>query len=140
MYNTIVLFGIRHDWHPVFGKDGFTTGIHYWTFQIISSASNHIMIGVSKDLNVTKSTYHGLTTTGVFLSGHDGIVQWDGNREQSDSWRYTKGDVVGTLLNMNQKTITFYLNGSYCVVRDVTEEIYYPCISFIKLGQRILSI
>lgn len=57
---------------------------------------------------------------------------------------YTKGDVIGTLLNMNRKTITFYKNGirigTAANVECLIGDEYYPCISLSSSNQKIGSV
>jgi SPRY domain len=56
---------------------------------------------------------------------------------------YNTGDVIGTLINMNHRTVTFYKNGvrvGTAIGRDqLTEDIYYPCVAMYTLGDKVVS-
>jgi SPRY domain len=65
---------------------------------------------------------------------------------------FSNGDIIGTLLNMNHKTISFYKNGIrsgmaasndqdlYENLQPLPGDEYYPCISLSMRGQEVFSI
>lgn len=88
----------------VFGRIGFTSGVHFWNVKILEGSCT---VGVVSDEEPIKVLIHKLNGMGVF--------------------RFKTDDVVGTLLNMNQKSVTFYINGHRLSTRDITCGVYYPC-------------
>jgi SPRY domain len=132
-------------WQSVFGTIGFTSGIHYWSFDIMDAGEiEQIMIGVSKDLIVTQSVYPGIalcggmSDKGVSYYAHNGYRYFSGTHA-TFSQSYTNSDIIGTLLNMNHKTITFYKNaeraGTAIGKDHLSENLYFPCISLYSHGQ-----
>lgn len=130
-------------WQSVLGTVGFSSGIHYWNIEILESSNhNRIRIGVSSNLNVTCNSFpgHG-DDTGVSY-GYDGNRHYS-NINGSFGPSYTTGDIIGTLLNMNDKTVTFYKNSirvGTAVGKDILlDDIYYPCVTLFAIGQQVSS-
>lgn len=83
-----------------------------------------------------------IKTNGVSYYGYDGY-RYCGGTKRPFGPTFTSGDVIGTLLNMNNKTDTFQKNdvriGIAIGVRGLTDDVHYPCISFYELGQEVTS-
>ena len=128
----------------VMGTVGFTTGVHYWNLEIIDdAATKYIMIGVSKNASLTTSTYPGANNDkGVSYYGANGY-RYFANTHAAFGPAFKKGDVVGVLLNMGHKTVTFYLNGqrvgTAIGIDQLTDDIYYPCVALYTLGHAVVS-
>jgi SPRY domain len=129
---------------PVLGTVGFSGGLHCWNIKIVDAGNiNNIMIGVSSGSNVSISNYPGYgSDKGVSYYGANGHRYFRNTREPFGP-TFTSGDIIGTLLNMKHKTVTFYKNGA-CIgtaisVDSLTDGVYYPCISLQTLGQEIVS-
>lgn len=129
----------------VFATEGYRTGIHYWEQRIIDDASDkYIMIGVSKNASVTISTFpgHG-SDKGVSYYGNNGY-RYFANTHAGFGSIFKSGDVIGTLLNMEHKTVTFYLNGQRvgtALGADyLTDDIYYPVVALHSLGHTVVSL
>ena len=56
---------------------------------------------------------------------------------------YTTGDVIGILLNMNHKNVTFYKNdiriGTVIGADQLKAAIYYPIIRLLAPGDEVIS-
>lgn len=132
------------------GTVGFTTGTHFWSVEIVDDVnfSHYIMIGVSDNLVLTESNAPGLKRIGGSTADDEIGVGYCGN-----GYRYyggtcfpfgpifKKGDVIGTLLNLNEKTVTFYKNGirvgTAANPGSLTGIKYYPCVAICRCGQEI---
>jgi hypothetical protein len=134
--------GVSHK--CVFATEGFREGIHYWEFKVLDDATNkYIMIGVSKNVSVTASTYPGHSSDkGVSYYGGNGY-RYYGNTNAAFGPTFSVGDVIGTLLNMEHRTVTFYLNGKRIGVAlgsdALTDDMYYPVVALYSLGHTVVS-
>ena len=133
-------FGL--EWQSVIGTIGFSEGIHFWSLEIINGID--IMIGCSNGMLPTSSYFPGIdhkdTYTGFSYSSKTGHTHVKGNHFGFGP-SFGKGDVIGTLLNMNRKTVTFYMNGirlgTAATIATLNENTYYPCVSFSTSDQEI---
>lgn len=68
--------------------------------------------------------------------------RYNDNSNYGYSSTYTVSDVMGTLLNMNQKSATFYKNGvdvgTAVESCHLTDDIYYLSVSLFCLGDEIM--
>ncbi len=127
-----------------FGTEGFSSGVHFWNVEIIEDSINsYISIGVSKDCSLTVPSYPGQSgDKGVSYFGSNGHRYFAGTNAAFGP-AFKKGDIVGTLLSMEHKTVTFYLNGSRVGAAigmdQLTDNLYYPCVSLHSLGHTVMS-
>ncbi|RYY72365.1 hypothetical protein EON63_20980 [archaeon] len=95
-------------------------------------------------MSVTTSTYPGHSADkGVSYYGHNGH-RYLANTNAAFGAPFKKGDVVGTLLTMEHKIVTYCLNGkrvgTAIGVDQLTEVLYYPCVSLHTLGHAVVSL
>lgn len=152
-----------NEFKSVMGAIGFTSGVHFWSLEILEADNNCIMIGVSNNIIVTQHSYPGWEYAdskspayscrgprssdgwerGVSYNGQTGNCSCDGHRA-SFGPSFGKGDVIGTLLNMNRKTVTFYKNGIRVGTAIDSDKFvgkeYYPCVSITGDRQEISSV
>jgi len=116
----------------------FVKGVHYVEFRIINSFNNAIFIGVQSQLGPL-NTYpgNGPYATGKALHGYNGFVYADGDRSDYSLDRYGAGDYVGVLLNMNNKTVTFYINGRSGRSLPLVDDGYYFVVTVFNVGQSV---
>ena len=133
------------EWYSVMGTVGFTSGTHFWSFEIVDGCD--VMIGICNKIPLSVSNFPGfgpgITEKGVSYNGSTGR-RYLKHENRSFGPTFGKGDVIGTLLNMNHKTVTFYKNGvrvgtaaSSVTLGALT---YYPCIALSSTCQEVRSI
>jgi hypothetical protein len=130
-------------WRSCFAKEGFSvgSGLHTWSVECLDLGPNkHFMVGISENTPVTTFTYPG----GPAGSAGASYYLYNGHRvyaARSESYGPIGSThcVVRVLLDMNNKTVAFYLNGirlGCAAGPDVlSESTYYPVISFLEAGQ-----
>jgi SPRY domain len=131
----------------VYLMDGITSGCKYWSFKIINRGSigDDMMIGVSdSSINLTQSIYPGQSAApGCSLYLHNGHFYHSGTSVASANVALVKtATVIGVLLNMNDKTVTFFADGKHVgsVGADtnvLTRSEYFPVIALRELGQSV---
>lgn len=95
-------------WGCQLTEQSLTSGIHYYEFKIDRNNSSCLLLGVAGSLfsNFTSKS-----------SGpHCYTLQADGDaymneRGSGNIFRYVEGDRIGVLINMEDKTLSFFLNG-----------------------------
>lgn len=95
-------------WGCQLTEQSLTSGIHYYEFKVDRNNSSCLLLGVAGSLfaNFTSKS-----------SGpHCYTLQADGDaymneRGSGNIFRYIEGDKIGMLINMEDKTLLFYLNG-----------------------------
>jgi len=111
-------------------------GIFYWEVKIIETERDFLKIGVCKK-DVPPLNSLGFSDFGWGFSGdfkwHNTAIPYNQNENDLsvDSKtvhlrRFIKGDIVGVLLDMNNATVSFFLNGKNCGVAftDLPDELY----------------
>lgn len=153
-YNTNGVFHpSTQSWQSVMGIVGYDTGVHYWNFEIIEDDEWPIMIGVSRSENIVTQFHslgHSSENLGIGYLGNTGNIYFRGTCHTGAKGKafgptFGKGDVIGTLLNMNRRTVTFYKNGVRIGTAGTSNSIlgntkYYPCVSFSSSLQKIRCI
>jgi hypothetical protein len=130
---------------PVYAQEGFASGSHYWSYQILDhgcvNSSICIVVGSAK---VNEGLLPG-------FSNHPGCSL------EVRTGRYWKADVfcdvpditlvkeaktIGVLLDMDHKTVTSYADGKRVDMgagADVLKATkYYPFVSLCHLGQSVV--
>ena len=95
-------------WGCQLTEQSLSTGIHYYEFRIDRNNSSCLLLGVAGSLF---SNY-----TSKSSGPHCYTLQADGDaymneRGSGNIFRYIEGDRVGLLINMEEKTLSFFLNG-----------------------------
>jgi hypothetical protein len=92
-----------------------TKGLHYWEVQV-GCFTDGIYVGVSRP-NLDPIGEYDLrdSTDGWFIAGHDGSL--NGNGKENDDQpvalgAYHGGDIVGVLLNLDDRSLKFFRNGA----------------------------
>jgi BTB/POZ domain/SPRY domain len=127
--------------NAIFGSEWYTKGIHYWCFEIQTNYINvydRIEFGVAQVLfagsYLLPYTYHKKCNDQKSLFDlHSTAAQ-----------HFNAGDVIGTLLDMDRKTVTFYHNGEKIAVNDENSilqgNVYFPYVCFYRRDQQLLSL
>lgn len=90
------------------------TGIHYFKVQIMTDVVSCLQVGVSK-INLPEYNDYGFDEdfdTWLMLVS-EGFIYGNGYHEEFDntSKRYKKGDILGMILNLDNGSLTFTING-----------------------------
>jgi hypothetical protein len=122
-------------WRNIIGEEGFSEGIHYWQFHIIDSGlPGGIMIGVSSGKKL--SLVPGIDGDDGCTYHNNGMCYPNKNEKKCAFSYFDKHDDIGVLLNMEEKTISFFKNGNLLgcgAGADVlVADRYYPVISIDK--------
>ncbi|KAF2073952.1 hypothetical protein CYY_004739 [Polysphondylium violaceum] len=116
------------------------SGLTYWEFQVNCLNANqtgfHLVIGLVPESFSIWQTY--LTSNGGWGYLADGRKAYNSGNGVSYAQGFAQGSVVGVLVDMNLKTMTFYHNGK-CqgVAFTNVEGTVYPGVSLLTGGQSI---
>ncbi|CAG9327548.1 unnamed protein product [Blepharisma stoltei] len=96
-------------WSTVLGEDEFRSGIHYFEAIIEKLSTENLMLGVAdaKYNSLTCWAENSFTT----ISYQADSTIWLKSTEIYKWEKWSIGDKIGMLLDMNEKTVTFYKNG-----------------------------
>ena len=115
----------------------FTYGKHYFEVKIVRCASNHCMVGVQSSLSPL-TPYPGTNpfATGKAIYGANGHCYRDNTSADYGLGGFGPGDYVGLLLDMNEKKVTFYVNGRNGTAMDLQDPTgtYYFVINVYSVG------
>jgi hypothetical protein len=122
--------------------NGWTQGVHYWSVKIIDrSAEGRIMIGIiSSAFNVSLPQYVGQTSDSYGFYPHNGQKYNNGANVVFTSDLPKNGDVIGVLLDLEARTLTYFKNGQILgtafgqIPLQGNDIKYYPAISCYELG------
>jgi hypothetical protein len=107
--------GTSTSWYTRGSTFAVTKGKWYWEVEFDAGTMIEIMVGVhdtSVDLTATNRWVTGST---LFYNDNGGEVRVDGTETTADYGTLTAGDILGIALNMDDKQITIYDNGSAIV-------------------------
>lgn len=130
------------------GTTGWTKGVHYWSVRIIDRASRgYITIGVIlSTFDVSLLKYVGQTTTSYGFYAYNGHKYHNHVGKAFTSDLPKNGDVIGVLLDLDARTLTYFKNGQILgtafgqlPVADNNTK-YYPAVSFYELGHWVTLI
>ncbi|CAF1129891.1 unnamed protein product, partial [Didymodactylos carnosus] len=120
-------------------NSGWTEGIHYWSMRIVDRGPNgHIMTGVVNDqFDMGQATYPGENTNGYGLYLHN-MNKYNGGGAAFSSDSASNGDVIGTLLDLEARTVTYFKNGrilgtAFGMIPQGKQK-YYPAVGMYELG------
>ncbi len=121
---------------------GWTEGVHYWSIRIIERGSSaYLVIGiVLPTFNISLIHYPGATNDsyGLCLSNGQKYNNSVGTAFTSDLPK--NNDVIGVLLDLEARTLTYYKNGqilgtAFGLLPDKgTNAKYYPAVGLRELG------
>eukprot|EP00798_Chlamydomonas_sp_ICE-L_P005097 gene5097-34897_t len=89
---------------------GFVSGVHLWLIKVNNlSEPDSIFIGVCRGCMPLDQDPQDLRDRTYYLS--NGVVRVGGRRVSTNAANFTKGDVVGVVLDADQGEIVFFRNG-----------------------------
>lgn len=140
IYSGKSLLQFSHGSSTVIASVGFLTGIHFWEFNLDTSAQN-VTIGVATGDTPLKERIRG--TSGRFWGFNCGTGQkYYHVLEPYTSPMCVKGDRIGVLLNMSLGSITFYRNGESLgmAFNHIKARKLYPAVILDNPGLLITSL
>jgi hypothetical protein len=95
-------------WGCQLSEQSLTQGLHYFEFKVKTNSSTCLLLGLAN----RNFNEHGAKASG----GNCWTIQADGDTYMNGSsagnvFRYNQGDRVGVYVNMDEHTLTFFLNG-----------------------------
>lgn len=117
-----------------------TSGLHYFQFQLNDGGpSRFIMIGIAKSgMPLSSSTYPGYDSNGFGYYCHNGHRYHCGNANGYSITSNT-GDTVGMLVDLDSRTISYFVNGKPIGAAFGASEIpagqtWYPVVSLYEMS------
>ena len=100
-------------WNPARGTIGVTKGKWYW--EIMSG--NSFQVGVSNDTIdfANDANSQDLAGVTVYYNGSGGYIRTDGSQVGSNNGTFSASDTAGFALDMDNKKLSVYKNGSIIV-------------------------
>ncbi|KAK5583014.1 hypothetical protein RB653_004604 [Dictyostelium firmibasis] len=122
------------------GTEPISSGIVYWEFYINTLNANqtgfHLVVGVVPESFSIWQTY--LTSNGGWGYLADGRKANNSGNGVTFASCFVQESTIGCLLDMNKKTLSFYLNGVFQgVAFDNIEGTVYPGVSLLTGGQSV---
>ena len=104
------------NWNMVTGGEPMTEGQHYWEVELtndsVSGYCDFFVGAVRPGLDHNKS--HHDTNDAYYISAYDGGL-YGNNKDGGDpQGKFTVGDRIGMLLNLDRGWLRFYRNGTRC--------------------------
>ncbi|HAW74279.1 MAG TPA: hypothetical protein DCW74_00915, partial [Alteromonas australica] len=110
-------------WQSTRGTMGVTSGKWYWEVEFDAGTMTEILAGVMNQNGVPHATNDFQSGQGVYMFYNHvgGEVRNNGVYTTNDYGTLSAGDILGVALNMDDKQISFYKNGSAIVTNfDMT--------------------
>ena len=117
---------------------GFNSGVHYWEIEADGRTENELKIGVTKNLNFNYDTSFSDYNFGWAFYGVGQLRH--GNNATGDVYgkKFKKTGVLGVFLDMNRGILSFAINGDYCGIAYLSEELksgpIYAAVSLLHVG------
>jgi hypothetical protein len=90
-----------------------TEGKHYWEVELLSERVINIFIGISRpNLDPTKRYRNRDCADGWFMNVYNGALCGNGKAYDDEAGGYKQGDRVGVLLDLDDGSFRFFMNGA----------------------------
>ena len=104
--------GTSTSWYTRGSTFAVTKGKWYWEIEFDAGTMIEIMVGIHDTSVDRTATNRWVTGSTLFYNDNGGEVRVDGTETTADYGTLTAGDIMGIALNMDDKQITIYDNGS----------------------------
>jgi hypothetical protein len=89
-----------------------TAGKHYWEVEILNNDNGNILVGVTRpNLDPTDDYAQEESTDGWFIWTNEGGLCGNGKDEDGEPGHIDDGDRVGVLLDLDEGSLRFFVNG-----------------------------
>jgi hypothetical protein len=109
---------------------GVSQGKWYWEIKLTQASDMNFQLYGVTDESTDKSVDFKASTGSTVYNNTTGKMQIDGSEPGSASAVFAQGDIVGIALNMDDKEISIYKNGSALhsdVTMSTTSNLVFPC-------------
>ena len=103
------------EWRTTGSTMAVSKGKWYWEVTFAAGTMSEIMVGVHDTSVSLEGTTRWVAGSALFYNHTGGEVRIDGTDTTADYGVLTEGDILGIALNMDDKQVTFYDNGSAIV-------------------------
>ncbi|XP_059229168.1 E3 ubiquitin-protein ligase TRIM9 isoform X8 [Mustela nigripes] len=122
-----------YDDRVVLGKTGFSKGVHYWELTV-DRYDNHPdpAFGVAR-MDVMKDVMLGKDDKAwaMYVDNHRSWFMHNNSHTNRTEGGITKGATIGVLLDLNRKTLTFFINDEQQgpIAFENVEGLFFPAVS-----------
>jgi hypothetical protein len=89
-----------------------TEGKHFWEVELLPEDVDQICIGISRpNLDPTNDYAHRNCTDAWFMYAINGSLWGNGKEDDDEVYGYEQGDRVGMLLDLDNGSLRFFMNG-----------------------------
>ena len=113
--NTQIQQNNNGNWRATGSTMAVANGKWYWEIEFDAGTMSEIFVGVHDSDVSLEGTNRWVTGSTLFYNHAGGEVRQDGSNTTADYGVLTAGDILGVALNMDDKQISFYDNGSAIV-------------------------
>ena len=119
-------------WTLATGGSPMTQGRHYWEVQLRTSAACFTSIGASPPAGTVNSQAHTPPQESYCIFGAGGSLSGNGKANSDAQGRFSQGDRIGVLLDLDAGWMCFYRNGTRCGP-GFTEGVTGPLVPSVQL-------
>ena len=113
--NTQIQQNDNGNWRATGSTMAVANGKWYWEIEFDAGTMEHIFVGVHDSEVSLEGTNRWVAGSTLFYNHEGGEIRQDGTNTTADYGVLTAGDILGVALNMDDKQISFYDNGSAIV-------------------------
>ncbi|XP_058149414.1 E3 ubiquitin-protein ligase TRIM9 isoform X8 [Dasypus novemcinctus] len=133
-----------YDDRVVLGKTGFSKGVHYWELTV-DRYDNHpdpafgvARIDVMKDVMLGKDD----KAWAMYVDNNRSWFMHNNSHTNRTEGGITKGATIGVLLDLNRKTLTFFINDEQQgpIAFENVEGLFFPAVSLNRNVQKFNSL
>ena len=113
--NTQIQQNDNGNWRATGSTMAVANGKWYWEIEFDAGTMSEIFVGVHDSDVSLEGTNRWVAGSTLFYNHEGGEIRQDGTNTTADYGVLTAGDILGVALNMDDKQISFYDNGSAIV-------------------------
>jgi hypothetical protein len=113
-----------------------TEGRHYWEVELLSEHASGIYVGISRPNLDLVGDYMLSECTDSWFIGCYGDLWGNGKQGHDKAGRYSQGDRVGVLLDLNNGSLLFFKNGVQHGPGYAAGSVTGPVVAAVELGDK----